>query len=80
MYKSVNERKEPRFSSIVFKFFILPFIIALTINALIIFNAPVDFVHSFEDYNLDYIVILLCYSYTIYKPIRKYFRQKKAIL
>lgn len=78
MNKLVNERKEPRFSSIFFKFFILPFIIAITINALIIFNAPRYFVYAFEDYNLDYIVVLLCYSYTIYKPV-KFFLRKKNI-
>lgn len=80
MNKSDNERQEPRFSAIFFKFFILPFIIGMTINVLIMFNAPEKFVDAFLNYNLEYVVLLLCYSYTIYKPINKYFLRKRATI
>ena len=71
------ENPKPKSSHIIFKFFILPFIVALYINGVIIFNAPKDFVYSDWGKVMDWIVVLLCYSYTIYKPLRKYYRLKR---
>lgn len=79
MDNKIKQSDRSRFFPVFFKFFILPFVAAIFINAVIIFNAPQDFVYSSWGKRLDYVIVLLCYSYTIYKPVHKYFRQKKSI-
>ena len=68
------ENRKSKSSFIIFKFLILPFIAALFINAVIIFNAPKEFVYSTWGKEMDWIIVLVCYSYSIYKPLRKYYR------